>query len=108
HLHLDDFPDHLGSPPVAHVSLGPPALSWSTDDLADRDFLDRAYPILKGHIHAAQLNTRGRSMGYSEPVSWVRGVWVCWPLPPEYRVPAALRPTTDLPTVDGRRARGSR
>jgi hypothetical protein len=73
HLHLDAHPEQLGSPEVAHVYVGPPALSWSTNELADREFPVRAYPVLKGHIGAAHRNIQGRVMGYSESVVWQPG-----------------------------------
>jgi hypothetical protein len=73
HLHLDGQAEHFGSPEVAHIHIGPPALSWSTDDFADREFPARAYPVLKGHIRAAQRNLQGRAMGHFEPVVWEPG-----------------------------------
>jgi hypothetical protein len=74
HLHLDPHADvHLGSPEVADVYLGSPVLSWSADDLADRGFLARAYPVLKGHIQAAQRSIQGRPIGHFESIKWQTG-----------------------------------
>src|SRR5262245_57960426 len=60
HIDLDCTAELAGTPEVAHVWTGPPLLSWSTADLADPEFHAHAYPILKGHIRAAQRNTLAR------------------------------------------------
>jgi len=73
HLHLDGCTEHFGSPEIAQINIGPPALSWSTEDLADREFPARVYPLLKGHIRAAQRNILGRTVGHCESVNWQTG-----------------------------------
>jgi hypothetical protein len=72
-LHLDVCDEHFGSPEVARIHIGPPALSRRTADLTDHEFPAKAYPVLKGHIRAAQRNIVGRAVGHFEPVVWRPG-----------------------------------
>jgi hypothetical protein len=73
HLNLEDQAERFGSPEVAQIYIGPPALSWSANDLSNRAFSDNAYLVLKGHILAANRNMFGRAMGHFEPVLWITG-----------------------------------
>jgi hypothetical protein len=73
HLHLDPHPGTHGFPEVAHIYLGLPAFSWSTEDLGDPAFPARAYPVLKEHIRRAQRCILGRPIGHFEPIVWQTG-----------------------------------
>src|SRR5437660_828653 len=72
-LRSGNIHEELGVLLLRPIALGPPALSWSTDDLADREFPARAYPVLKGHIQAAQRSIQGRAIGHFESIIWQTG-----------------------------------
>ena len=55
------------------VNIGPPLLSWSVADLADRTFPTRAYECLKPYVETEQRNVDYRGIRYHEVMKWETG-----------------------------------
>jgi len=55
---------------VLHMSLGPPALKWTATNLADRDFAQGSYAVMKEWLDLDRWNRRHRKMGIQTAIQW--------------------------------------
>jgi len=55
---------------VLHTSLGEPALKWTAAHLADREFEQKLYVVMKQWLELERWNRRYRKMGMQTQIQW--------------------------------------
>jgi hypothetical protein len=55
---------------VLHTSLGNPGLKWTAAHLADRDFEQKSYVVMKRWLELDRWNRRYRKMGMQTEIQW--------------------------------------
>lgn len=70
HLFLDGLGKDKTGTEVRSINIGPPLLSWSTAQLAEKDFPELAYSILKHYLIVEQRNVDHRNIRYIERIAW--------------------------------------
>ena len=75
-LYLDAIEQHLDDS-ILHASLRDPVLQWTTECLADQDFEEKAYAVMKEWLALDRWNRRYRKMGRQKHFQWKHGRLTC-------------------------------
>jgi hypothetical protein len=73
HLFLDEKRHLHEDGGARRINIGPPLLSWSINDLVDRNFSELAFSVLKPYLDAEERNILYREVRYVETISWETG-----------------------------------
>jgi hypothetical protein len=69
-FYLDESPQRNLQDGIIHLSLGEPALKWTTAELENQSFQETAYQVLKRWLEMDRWNRRFRPMGMQTGISW--------------------------------------
>jgi hypothetical protein len=69
-IHLDPIDERDAEPTTRKLYVGPPVYSWTVSEIADSNFLERSYQILKPHLETSKRNLELRRSGRYEELRW--------------------------------------